>query len=171
MRIYLYETSSNIQEPWPSDLYFHGPLTSYFGQIIKVKIFVQGRISRPINGIASWYFIWGCISMRPARIYKCHDMLTSDLGRFSMVYNFCHRFLSSTDGRKLIFYQRLYLCETISICFHAKGSCSGGGGGARGQSLGPYRFLSYISKTSWWMNIIFGILVQCDTHIDLKLCM
>ena len=32
---------------WPI---FHGPLTSDFGQIIKVEIFVQGRISRHING-------------------------------------------------------------------------------------------------------------------------
>ena len=32
---------------WPI---FHGPLTLDFGQIIKGKIFVQGRISRPING-------------------------------------------------------------------------------------------------------------------------
>ena len=30
--------------------YISGPLTSDFGQIIKVKIFVQGRFSRPING-------------------------------------------------------------------------------------------------------------------------
>ena len=29
---------------------FHGPLTLDFGQIIKVKMFVQCRIPRPING-------------------------------------------------------------------------------------------------------------------------
>ena len=45
--MYFYETSRNIQEPWPI---FHGPLTLDFGQVIKVKIFVQGRLSRPING-------------------------------------------------------------------------------------------------------------------------
>ena len=50
MRIYLYETSRNIQEPWPSWPIFYSPLTSDLGQIIKVKIFGQGRISRPING-------------------------------------------------------------------------------------------------------------------------
>ena len=44
----LYEASMNIQEPWPHDLYF-SHLTLDFGQIIKVKIFVQG-VSRPING-------------------------------------------------------------------------------------------------------------------------
>ena len=49
MRMYLCETSRNIQEPCAPDLYF----TVYwpdFGQVINVKIFVQGRISRPING-------------------------------------------------------------------------------------------------------------------------
>ena len=111
---------------WPI---FHGPLTSDFGQIIKVKIFVQGRVSGPMDGrrlifhmmmyetsrnkqepwprdlyfmihwlrtlarssrlgflsmvesqdklmLASWYFIWECISMRPAGIYNSHDLLT-----------------------------------------------------------------------------------------------
>ena len=57
--MYLYETSRNIQEP-----ICHGPLTSDFGQIIRVKIFVQGRI------------------------------------------------LSSTNGSKLIFHMRMYLYET-----------------------------------------------------------
>ena len=33
MRMYLHETSRNIQEPWPT---FYGPLTLDFGQIIKV---------------------------------------------------------------------------------------------------------------------------------------
>ena len=123
IRMYLCETSRNIQEPWPV---FHGPLTSDFGQIIKVKIFVQSRISSPIYGsklifhmrmylsetsrrppdlyfmvhwlptltrlsrlrflskvesqdlltVASSYYIWECISMRPAGICKNHDLLT-----------------------------------------------------------------------------------------------
>ena len=192
MRIYLYEPSRNIQEPWPHDLYFmvqwlrtlarlsrlrflskveaqvdisyedvsqwdqqeytramtfwptfHGLLTSDFGQIIKVKIFVQGRSSRPINGsklifhmrmypnetsrnihepwppdlyftvywlrtlarlflskvesqdllmVASWYFIWDCISMRPAEYTRAmtswpifHSPLTSDFGQIIKV--------------------------------------------------------------------------------------
>ena len=46
---------------WPI---FHGPLTSDLGQIIKGKIFVQGRI------------------------------------------------LISTNGSKLMFYMRMYLCKT-----------------------------------------------------------
>ena len=49
MRMYLYETSRNIQEPWPPDQYFMVHWLWTFGQIIKVKIFVQGRISRPID--------------------------------------------------------------------------------------------------------------------------
>ena len=48
-RMYLYETSRKIQEPWPHDLYFmvHWLRT---GQVIKVKIFVQGRILSSTNG-------------------------------------------------------------------------------------------------------------------------
>ena len=38
---------TSVMNSWPI---FHGPLTSDFGQIVKVKIFVQGRISRLING-------------------------------------------------------------------------------------------------------------------------
>ena len=52
IRIYLFETSRNIQShdlmtyiSWSTDF-----VHVYFGQIIKVKIFVQGRISRPTNG-------------------------------------------------------------------------------------------------------------------------
>ena len=47
MMMYLYETSRNTKEPWPI---FHGPLTSDFGQIIKVKICVQDRILSSTNG-------------------------------------------------------------------------------------------------------------------------
>ena len=28
--------------------------------------------------------------------------------------------------------------------------------------------LSYTLKTVWWMNIVLGILIQCDTNFDLK---
>ena len=43
--------------------------------------------------------------MRPAGIYKSHDLLTSDFGQFSVVNIFViRRFFSSTDGSKLIFY-------------------------------------------------------------------
>ena len=56
---------------WPI---FHGPLTSYFCQIVKIKMFGQGRISRHIYG--SRLILWGCISMSPAGIYKSLDLLT-----------------------------------------------------------------------------------------------
>ena len=48
--------------------------------------------------------------MRPAGIYKSHDLmtrglLTSDFGQFSMLKIFIiGRFFSSADGSKLIFY-------------------------------------------------------------------
>ena len=29
--------------------------------------------------------------------------------------------------------------------------------------------LSYILKTTWWINVILEILIQCDTNIELKL--
>ena len=32
--------------------------------------------SQDLLMVANWYFIWGCISMRPAEIYKSHDLLT-----------------------------------------------------------------------------------------------
>ena len=47
--MYVYETNRKIQEPWPPDLYFAANWLRT-GQIIEVKIFVQGRISKPING-------------------------------------------------------------------------------------------------------------------------
>ena len=30
--------------------------------------------------------------------------------------------------------------------------------------------LSYILKTTWWINVVLEILIQCDTNIELKLC-
>ena len=59
------------------------------------------------------------------------------------------RFLSAVGGSKLIFYwQGLLLFQGFMLQ-----------GGARGEYL--------ILKTSWWMNIILEMLVQCDTNIDL----
>ena len=72
----------------------------------QVKIFVQGRISRPINGSKLVFHM----KMRLAGLYKSHDLmtlilLTSDFGQFSMVKIFViGRLLSSVDGSKLIFY-------------------------------------------------------------------
>ena len=55
MRIYLYETSRNIQEPWPHDQCISWSTDFGLGQFIKVKIFVQSRISRSINGSKSMF--------------------------------------------------------------------------------------------------------------------
>ena len=59
--------------------------------------------------VASWYFIWGCISM----IHIFHGPLTSDFGQIIKVKIFVQvRILSSTNGSRLIFYMRMYLYET-----------------------------------------------------------
>ena len=52
--------------------------------------------------IASWYFIWGCISVRPAGIYKSHDLYFTDhwlrtLARWSRL-----RFLSKLESQDLL---------------------------------------------------------------------
>ena len=63
----IYKTS------WPI---FHDPLTLDFSQIIKVKIFVQGRPSRPVNGSKLIFHMrMYTISMRPAGIYKRHGLM------------------------------------------------------------------------------------------------
>ena len=78
--------------------------------------------SQDLLMVASWYFIWVCISMRPAGIYKSHDLmtslpifhgpLTSDLSQIIKVKIFVQgRILSSTNGSKLIFHLRMYLYE------------------------------------------------------------
>ena len=95
---------------------------------------------------ASWYFIYRHVSIWDQQEYTramtswpiFHGLLTSDFGRFSMVNIFViGRFLSCTNGGKLIFYQRLYLCETSSICFHANVHAWAG---TRGQYLGHHNF-------------------------------
>ena len=131
MRMYLYETSRNIQETWPHDLYF---TVHWLRTLAKVKIFVQVRISRPFNGSKLLFHLrmYICEISRNIQLMTSwsilHGLLTANFGWFSMVKIFViGRFLSSTNGSKLIFYLRLYLCETSSICCHAKGSCSGVG--------------------------------------------
>ena len=100
-------TSRIIYEPWPNDI-LHGPLTSDFGQIIKVKIFVQGKILNSSNGSKlifhmRMYFYEPTSVLTSWPIFHC--LLTEDFGQFSMVKIFViGRFLSSTDGSKLIFY-------------------------------------------------------------------
>ena len=72
MRMYFYETSRNIQESCPI---FHGPLTSDFGQIIKVNIFVQGTILSSANGSKLIFHMRMYRSETSGNIYKSHDDL------------------------------------------------------------------------------------------------
>ena len=70
--------------------------------------------------VASWYFIWRCISMRPAGVYKSHDLLTyisrsTDfvLCQIITVMIFVQgRISRPVNGSKLIFHTRLYLYKT-----------------------------------------------------------
>ena len=67
MRMYLYETSRNIQEPWPHDLYivFHSLLTSDFGLFSMVDIFVIGRFLSSVDG-SKLIFTRDFTTVRPA---------------------------------------------------------------------------------------------------------
>ena len=75
MRMYLYDTSRNIQEPWPHDLYFTVHWLRTLTRLSRLR-FLSKVESQDLLMVASWYFIWWCISMRPAGIYKSHDLLT-----------------------------------------------------------------------------------------------
>ena len=101
---------------------FHDPLTSDSGQIIiKVKILVQGRISRPVNGsklifhIRMYLSLWDqqeCTrAMASWPIFR--GPLTSDFGQIIKIIIFVHgRISRPVNGSKLIFYIRVYLYET-----------------------------------------------------------
>ena len=75
MRVYLYETSRNIQEPWPHDLYFTVHWLRTLARWSRLR-FLSKVESQDLLMVADWYFIWWCISLRPAGIYKSHDLLT-----------------------------------------------------------------------------------------------
>ena len=77
MRMYLYDTSRHIQEPWPHGLYFtvHWFRTR---QIIKVKILSKvdsQDLWSSVNG-SKLIFHMRWISKRSAGMYKSHDLLT-----------------------------------------------------------------------------------------------
>ena len=65
MRIYLYETSRNIQEPWPSDLYF---MVCWLQTLADFPwlIFSSQVDSWALLMVASWYFTRGFTSLKPA---------------------------------------------------------------------------------------------------------
>ena len=87
MSMYLCETSRNIQEPWPI---FHSPLTSVFGQIIKVKFFVQDRILSSTNGsklifhMRMYLYETSRSKQEPWPHDIFHGLLTQDFGQLSM---------------------------------------------------------------------------------------
>ena len=64
MRMYLYETSRNIQEPWPPDLYF---MVCWLQTLASFPwlIFLSSIDSWALLMVANWYFIRGFTSMRP----------------------------------------------------------------------------------------------------------
>ena len=87
--------------------------------IDQVKIFVQGRISRPIHGSKLIFhmrmYLWDqqeyTRAMTSWPIF--HGLLTSDFGQIIKVKIFVQgRILSSANGCKLIFCMRMYLYET-----------------------------------------------------------
>ena len=163
MRIYHYETSRNIQEPWPHDLYFTVHWLRTLARLSRLR-FLSNVESQDLLMVASWDFIWGCISMRPAGIYKSHDLLTyihglltSDFGQFSMVniVVLC-RFLSYTDGRSWYFTRGF---TSVSPAASALMQVFMLGSGARGQYLGHHRFclisMSSVTQTLIW-NMVHG---------------
>ena len=74
MRMYLWD-QQEYTRAMTSWSIFHGPLTSDFGQIIKVKIFVQGRILTSTNG-SKLIFHMMMNLYETSRIYKSHDFMT-----------------------------------------------------------------------------------------------
>ena len=75
MMMYLYETSRNIQKPWPHDLYFAVHLLRTLARLSRLR-YLSKVESQDLLMVASWYFTWGCISMRSAGKYMSHDLLT-----------------------------------------------------------------------------------------------
>ena len=109
MMMYLYETSRNIQEPWPPDLYFMVHWLRTLARLSRLR-FLSMIDPQDLLMVASWYFMWKCISETSRNIQEpwppvlYFTVCWPDFGQFSMVNIFViGRFLSSTDGSKLIF--------------------------------------------------------------------
>ena len=98
-RIYLYERSRNLQEPWPCDLYF-------MVHWLRLRVLAQVD-SQNLLVVESSIFTWGYISMRGAGMTSWpifHSPLTSDFGQFSKVKFFVQgRIWSPIIFSKLIF--------------------------------------------------------------------
>ena len=100
---------TRVMTSWPI---FHGPLTLDFGQIIMVD-FVQGRISRPVNGSKLLFHLRMYIYEISRNIQEpwppdlyftvCWLQTLADFPWLRSCHRYC-RLMSSTDGSKLIFY-------------------------------------------------------------------
>ena len=147
---------------WPI---FHGPLTSDFGQIIKVKIVVQGRIFSSTNGSKLIFHIRTYFYETSRNIQEPwpHDLYFTVCSIQTLVNFPWLRFLSWVsllmvaswslplwDQQGLLPFQGFMLRD-----------------GARGQHLGHYRFC-----LSSWMNILLVIWFSgTQTLIWIYICM
>ena len=143
MRMYLYDTSRNIQEPWPPDLYFMVHRLQTLAKSSRLR-FLSKVESQDLLMVASWYFIWGCISVRPAGTCS-HDLTYISQSTDFVLwpdyqgYDFFVQGWNSRPviGSKLIFHIRMYLYETsrniqepwppdlyFMVCWHQTGRFS-----------------------------------------------
>ena len=119
MRIYLYETSRNIQEPWPHDLYFVVHWLRTLARLSRLR-FLSKLESQGLLMVASWYFIWWCIFETSRNIQEPwpHDLYFTiywlrTLARLSKL-----RCLPKVESQDLLmvaswyFIERMYLYET-----------------------------------------------------------
>ena len=184
MRLHLYETSRNIQAPWPHDLYFMVHWLWTLARLPKWRFWSTVE-SQDLRMVARSYFTWGCKSMYTRAMTYIDLYFTSDPIYVYWVQDFtvCWlqtladfpwlRFSSSVDSLALLmeaswsFTRGFISVRPAASAFMPRFMLGGESGG---QYLEHHRFC-HISKTSWWMNIILGILVQCDTNTDLILCM
>ena len=105
MRMYFYEMSRNLQEPWPCDLYF-------MVHWLRLRVLAQVD-SQNLLVVESSFFTWGYISMRGAGITSWpifYSPLTSDFGQFSKVKFF-------VQGRiwSLLFLASWYFYKDVSL--------------------------------------------------------
>ena len=105
--------------------------------------------------VARWYFVWVCISMRPAGLYKSHDLLayiswSGDFGLVIKVKIFVQgRISRPINGSKLIFHMRMYLYET-SMNIQAPWPPDLYFTTCRLQTLADFPWLIFLSEIESW---------------------
>ena len=142
---------------WPT---FHGPLTSDFGQIIKFKIFVQGRISRLIHG-SKLIFHMRMHLHEISRIIQepWPHVLYFIVCWLQTLANFPWlRFLSFWWTNVITGIGSMW-CSDLPHNMYM---------GQLPTLHGPV-ILSYILRTFWWRNVVLKILIQCDITFDLQI--